>query len=72
MRAVGLINVEVTQASRRQGYGTYLVNELFRHQSQQGVALVEAQTMPRNTAAIAFYDRLGFREVDRGAVFRKM
>jgi ribosomal protein S18 acetylase RimI-like enzyme len=37
----------------------------------QGVSLVEAQTMTHNTAARELYKKLGFTEVDQGAVYRK-
>ena len=39
--------------------------------AQQGVAVLETQTMQQNTTALAMYTRLGFHEVDRGTVFRK-
>ncbi len=56
---------------RRQGFASYLLNEAMRHQQQQGVAVIETQTMQQNTNALAMYNRLGFHEVDRGTVFRK-
>ncbi|MBL9124707.1 MAG: GNAT family N-acetyltransferase [Planctomycetaceae bacterium] len=70
-RAGGVIRVEVPDDCRRQGYATYLLNEVMRHQQQQGVAVLETQTMAQNTVALAMYARLGFHEVDRGTVFRK-
>lgn len=70
-RAGGLIRVEVAPPCRRQGYATYLLSEILRHQHQQGVAVIETQTMQQNTAALGMYEKLGFREVDRGTVFRK-
>lgn len=71
VRAGGLIRIEVAADCRRQGFATYLISEVLRHQQQQGVALIETQTMQQNTAALALYARLGFHEVDRGTVFRK-
>lgn len=70
-RAGGVIRVEVPPDCRRQGFATYLLNEAMRHQQQQGVAVLETQTMQQNTTALAMYTRLGFHEVDRGTVFRK-
>ena len=70
-RAGGVIRVEVPPDCRRQGFATYLLNEAMRHQQQQGVAVIETQTMQQNTNALAMYGRLGFHEVDRGTVFRK-
>jgi ribosomal protein S18 acetylase RimI-like enzyme len=66
-----VIRVEVADQCRRQGYATYLLNEILRHQQQQGVAVIETQTMQQNMAALGMYEKLGFCEVDRGTVFRK-
>lgn len=72
VRTVGLIDVAVEPEQRRRGLATYLLGEIFRRLQQAGVALVETQTMQReHSAAVAFYERLGFKQVDRGSVFRK-
>jgi ribosomal protein S18 acetylase RimI-like enzyme len=72
VRTVGLIDVAVEPEHRRRGLATYLLGEIFRRLQQTGVALVETQTMQReHGAAVAFYERLGFKQVDRGAVYRK-
>jgi ribosomal protein S18 acetylase RimI-like enzyme len=71
VRAVGLIEFEVDREHRREGLATYLLGDLFRQVQQQGVALIEAQTMQSNSAALGLYARLGFRQVDQGVVFRK-
>lgn len=71
IRAVGLVNFEVDPEHRREGYATFLLGEAFRQLQQEGVALVEAQTMQHNTAALALYKRLGFEVVDHGTVYRK-
>lgn len=72
VRTVGLIDVAVEPEHRRRGLATYLLGEIFRRLQQAGVALVETQTMQReHGAAVAFYERLGFKQVDRGAVYRK-
>ncbi len=71
VRAVGMIDFSVRAENRRQGLATYLLGEVFRLQHEQGVALVEAQTMQANTPARSLYAKLGFVQVDGGAVFRK-
>jgi len=71
VRAVGLIEFEVASQHRREGLATYLLGDLFRQVQQQGVALIEAQTMQSNTAALGLYARLGFHQVDQGVVYRK-
>jgi ribosomal protein S18 acetylase RimI-like enzyme len=44
---------------------------LLRQAAEQGYGLVEIQTMQSNTAAMAMYRKLGFRQIDGGAVYRK-
>jgi ribosomal protein S18 acetylase RimI-like enzyme len=50
---------------------TCLLSNILSDLRQQGVALVEAQTMQNNEPALELYRRLGFFEVDRGSVYRK-
>ncbi len=71
VRAMGLIDLEVDPSSRRQGLATFLLGEAFRQLQQQGVALIEVQTMEDNSSARSLYRKLGFEQVDSGAVFRK-
>ena len=70
-RAAGLIELEVAAEYRRQGLSTFLLVEVFRQLARQGVATLEVQTMQHNTAAVALYRKLGFRQIDQGIVFRK-
>ena len=70
-RAAGLIELEVAPQYRRQGLSTFLLVEVFRQLTRQGVASLEVQTMQHNTAAVALYRKLGFRQIDQGIVFRK-
>lgn len=67
----GMCDLYVDPEWRRRGCGTYLVSEAFRLLRRRGVGTVEAQTMSTNEAALAFYEQLGFLEVDHGLVFRK-
>ncbi len=71
VRAVGLTRLDVSPDHRRQGLAACLVGEALRQLVEQGVGLVEVQTMQSNTAALALYRKLGFAQVDSGAVFRK-
>jgi ribosomal protein S18 acetylase RimI-like enzyme len=71
IRAAGLMDVWVETSHLRQGLATYLLAEAFQHFLRQGITVVEAQTMQRNTAARGLYQKLGFVQVDQGLVFRK-
>ena len=67
----GLFDLYVEPEWRRNGAATYLLGEALRLMRRHGVANVEAQTMETNEAAIAFYQKMGFTEIDHGIVFRK-
>ena len=71
VRAAGLIDVRVVESHRREGLALHLVGEILRQAAEQGIGLVEVQTMHHNAAALALYRKLGFHQVDSGAVFRK-
>ena len=70
-RAAGLIDLSVDESLRRRGLAIFLLSEAFRQFIRQGIMLVEAQATEHNTAALAVYRKLGFRQVDQGSVFRK-
>lgn len=69
--AVGLTHLQVAEGVRRRGLATYLNSEALRQLQLTGVALVEAQTMISNTAALGLFRKLGFVEIDQGIVLRK-
>jgi ribosomal protein S18 acetylase RimI-like enzyme len=69
--AVGLMELQVDRAHRRQGLVTFLLSEAFHELSRQGVTDIEVQTMKHNTAGVALYQKLGFQQVGEGIVFRK-
>jgi ribosomal protein S18 acetylase RimI-like enzyme len=71
VRAAGILDLGVAEPLRRRGIATHLLCEIMRQLRQQGVAVVEAQTMIHNEPALAMYRRLGFVQADSGAVFRK-
>jgi GNAT superfamily N-acetyltransferase len=71
MRAVGLCELQVDPPQRRQGLAQFLIGEAFKQLSAEGVALVEAQAMLRDEACTGLFQKLGFKQVDEGVVFRK-
>ncbi len=71
VQAAGLIDLATIESEQRHGYATYLLGEALRRLQGMGITLIEAQTMAHNTAARSLYQKLGFHEVDQGAVFRK-
>jgi len=66
-----LIDVDVVPSHRREGLALFLIGEVLRQAAEQGIGLAEVQTMQQNTAALELYRKLGFHQVDSGAVFRK-
>ena len=71
MKAAGLYALEIDPNRRRLGMATCLLGQALTDLRQQGVAVVEAQTMQENEPALALYRKLGFVIVDHGSVFRK-
>ena len=67
----GLIEFYVDPAYRRRGYAVFLLSEVFRQFTRQGITTVEAQTMESNTPAINLYQKLGFKPIGEGSVYRK-
>lgn len=67
----GMLDLHVDHAHRRQGLAKFLLAESFARLRSRGIALVEAQTMQQNAAALSLYSRLGFSQVDEGVVYRK-
>ncbi len=71
VQAAGIYDVWVSEPLRRQGMAVSLLGEILRRAAEQGVGLVEAQTMQHNTSSQAMFSKLGFQQVDSGVVFRK-
>lgn len=71
VQAAGLMELEVDAAHRRQGLATFLLGEAFRQLHAERVSLIEVQTMQHNIPARALYGKLGFHQIDQGAVYRK-
>jgi GNAT superfamily N-acetyltransferase len=70
-RRSGLIEFHVDPAYRRRGYAVFLLSEVFRQFLRQGITTVEAQTMESNIPAINLYQKLGFKPIGQGSVYRK-
>jgi len=70
VEAVGIVDVQVEDEYRRQGVGTFLMIQILRHYRENGLMLAEVQTMARNTVACRLFQRIGFREIDRGIIYR--
>jgi GNAT superfamily N-acetyltransferase len=71
VRTNGLIDVQVEPSHRHKGLASYLIGDALRQLQEESIALVEVQTMKGNSAAVGMYRKLGFDQVDSGAVFRK-
>jgi ribosomal protein S18 acetylase RimI-like enzyme len=69
--AAGMFDLDVPADQRRKGLATFLLAEAFERLRGRGVVLVEAQTMQHNEPAIRLYEKLGFKKVDEGIVYRK-
>jgi ribosomal protein S18 acetylase RimI-like enzyme len=70
-RQSGLIEFYVDPAYRRRGYAVFLLSEVFRQFLRQGITHIEAQAMESNLPAISLYQKLGFKPIGEGCVFRK-
>jgi GNAT superfamily N-acetyltransferase len=69
--AAGMFDLHVATGQRRRGMALFLLGEALDRLRNRGVLLVEAQTMKHNVPALALYEKLGFRKVDEGVVYRK-
>ncbi len=69
--AAGMFDLDVPAEQRRKGLATFLLGEAFERLRTRGILLVEAQTMQDNTPALKLYEKLGFKKVDEGIVYRK-
>ena len=72
VHAVGLMDIEIHEEQRRQGLGTFLLGESLRQLQAEGATLGEVQILEENGAARVLFKKLGFEEVDRGSVLRKL
>lgn len=72
VQSIGLLDLEIDRSMQRTGLATFLLGEALRQLIPEGASLVEVQVRLDNEAALGLFKKLGFKQVDRGAVFRKM
>ena len=71
VRAAGLMDISVDEAYRHRGLAIFLLSEAFRQFLRQGIVQVEAQVRQSQAIALAILQKLGFRQIDQGGVWRK-
>src|SRR5262249_37583308 len=63
---IGIVDLEVDPALRRQGLAKFLLTQILFHLQEQFFSLAEVQVRAENAAAMQLLGGLGFTEVDRG------
>jgi ribosomal protein S18 acetylase RimI-like enzyme len=63
---IGIVDLEVEPALRRQGVAKFLLTQILFHLQEQYFSLAEVQVLEENVAAVKLLGGLGFTEVDRG------
>jgi ribosomal-protein-alanine N-acetyltransferase len=58
-----VITLDVAASARRQGLGRRLLSEIERRFRAAGVTRIQLETAVANRTAIAFYERLGYRQI---------
>jgi GNAT superfamily N-acetyltransferase len=58
------LHIDLLPSHQRAGYGRKLIHTLFDAFQRVGVQQVYLAALTANTAAVAFYDRLGFHPID--------
>jgi GNAT superfamily N-acetyltransferase len=70
-RAVGLIDISVNEAYRHRGLSIFLLSEAFRQFLRQGIVYVDVQARQSDPAALRILQKLGFKSLQQGGVWRK-
>ena len=70
-RVAGLVGLFVEPGSHRQGLATHLIGEIARNLLGQGVSVLEAHAPESNAPLLRLYQKLAFRQVGEGIVYRK-
>ncbi len=70
LNRTALIDVQVSPAFRRQGFGRLLVTEVLRHSRATLAEVVDVQTLETNQAALALYEGIGFQRVETATLYR--
>ena len=63
------LHIDLLPSMRGRGHGRALMNTFFASLREAGVGAVHAGASPQNRRAIAFYRRLGFRDLHGGTVW---
>lgn len=71
VNAVGVSELKILEATRRQGLGAFLVAEALKTAASEGAALAETHIPVDNVAALRICKVLGFEEVDVSITFAK-
>ncbi len=67
----GLVHITAEPEARRLGWGTFLLSEALKHLHGSGFQSVSALCRATNQPIQGLLKKLGFREVNRGTVYRK-
>jgi len=70
-RAVGLLDLEVNDEQRSEGYGQAILVEVCRRLKNELVTRIEAHALETDAASIGVLESSGFEQVDTGAVYRR-
>lgn len=60
-RKAHIVTIDIAAAGRRQGIGARLLGELLERMERAGAREARLEVDVRNTSAIRFYERMGFR-----------
>ncbi len=63
------LHIDLLPAFQRRGFGTALMDAFFSSLRAAGVPAVHLGVSPLNPGAIAFYQRLGFRDLGNGTIW---
>jgi ribosomal protein S18 acetylase RimI-like enzyme len=69
--AVGIVEIEVREALRRQGLAKFLLTQLLRYLQEQFFGLAEVQADEQNQPALNLFQSLDFQLVDAGRLYKK-
>jgi ribosomal protein S18 acetylase RimI-like enzyme len=70
--AAGILDLHVDPAYQRQGLGTFVLGEAFRHLAREGIASAEVQVREDDRATLGLCRKLGMQQINQGHIFRKI
>ncbi len=71
VRAMGMNDLRVANQFRRCGLATFLLGESMRYLAQEGVGLIEVQTLADDAASCGVFTKHGFELVGKGSLLTK-